>query len=65
MRDDLSPSPHEEREGRGVHLNHRHIDPVVNHLVLGKMTAAMFVGYSLLGFARSGLLNQLQLHSLA
>ena len=31
-----------------VHLDHRHIDPVVNRLVLGVMTAAMFVGSSLL-----------------
>jgi ubiquinone biosynthesis protein len=31
-----------------VHLDLRHIDPVVNRLVLGVMTAAMFVGSSLL-----------------
>jgi ubiquinone biosynthesis protein len=31
-----------------VHLDHRHIDPVINRLVLGVMTAAMFVGSSLL-----------------
>ena len=37
------------REGTfSVHLDHRHIDPVVNRLVLGVMTAAMFVGSSLL-----------------
>ncbi len=31
-----------------VHLDHRHIDPVINRLVLGIMTAALFVGSSLL-----------------
>jgi ubiquinone biosynthesis protein len=31
-----------------VHLDHRHIDPVVNRLVLGVMTAALFLGSSLL-----------------
>ncbi|MGO8678164.1 MAG: ABC1 kinase family protein [Limisphaerales bacterium] len=31
-----------------IHLDHRHIDPVVNRLVLGVMTAALFVGSSLL-----------------
>jgi ubiquinone biosynthesis protein len=31
-----------------VHLGHRHIDPVINRLVLGVMTAATFVGSSLL-----------------
>jgi ubiquinone biosynthesis protein len=31
-----------------VHLDHRHIDPVINRLVLGVMTAALFVGSSLL-----------------
>jgi ubiquinone biosynthesis protein len=37
------------REGTfSVHLDHRHIDPVINRLVLGVMTAAMFVGSSLL-----------------
>jgi ubiquinone biosynthesis protein len=37
------------REGTfSVHLDHHHIDPVVNRLVLGVMTAAMFVGSSLL-----------------
>ena len=31
-----------------VHLDHRHIDPVINRLVLGVMTSALFVGSSLL-----------------
>ena len=31
-----------------VHLDHRHLDPVINRLVLGVMTAALFVGSSLL-----------------
>ena len=37
------------REGTfSVHLDHRHIDPVINRLVLGLMTAALFIGSSLL-----------------
>jgi len=37
------------REGTfSVHLDHRHIDPVVNRLVLGVMTSSLFVGSSLL-----------------
>jgi len=37
------------REGTfSVHLDLRHIDPVINRLVLGVMTAALFVGSSLL-----------------
>jgi ubiquinone biosynthesis protein len=31
-----------------IHLYHRHLDPVVNRVVLGVMTAAMFVGSCLL-----------------
>ena len=31
-----------------VHLDHRHLDPVINRLVLGVMTSALFVGSSLL-----------------
>jgi ubiquinone biosynthesis protein len=31
-----------------IHLDHRHIDPVINRLVLGVMTSALFVGSSLL-----------------
>jgi ubiquinone biosynthesis protein len=31
-----------------VHLDHRHLDPVVNRLVLGIMTAALILGSSLL-----------------
>jgi ubiquinone biosynthesis protein len=37
------------REGTfSIHLYHRHLDPVINRLVLGVMTAALFVGSSLL-----------------
>jgi ubiquinone biosynthesis protein len=37
------------REGTfSVHLDHRHLDPVVNRLVLGIMAAALIVGSSLL-----------------
>lgn len=31
-----------------VHLDHRHLDPIVNRLVLGVLTAAIFLGSSLL-----------------
>jgi ubiquinone biosynthesis protein len=31
-----------------VHLDHRHIDPVINRLVLGVMTAALLVSSALL-----------------
>ena len=31
-----------------VHLDHRHLDPVINRLVLGVVTASLFVGSSLL-----------------
>jgi ubiquinone biosynthesis protein len=31
-----------------VHLHHRNLDPVINRLVLGVMTAALIVGSSLL-----------------
>jgi len=31
-----------------VHLDHRHLDPVINRLVLGVMTSALIVGSSLL-----------------
>ena len=29
-----------------VHLDHRHLDPIVNRLVLGILTAAIFLGSS-------------------
>jgi len=46
---DLGDVVRRVRDGTfSVHLDHRHIDPVVNRLVLGVMTAAMFVGSSLL-----------------
>jgi ubiquinone biosynthesis protein len=31
-----------------VHLDHRHLDPVINRLVLGIMTASLFLGSSML-----------------
>ena len=46
---DLSDVLRRVRDGTfSVHLDHRHIDPMVNRLVLGVMTASMFVGSSLL-----------------
>ena len=46
---DLGDVVRRVRDGTfSVHLDHRHIDPVINRLVLGVMTAAMFVGSSLL-----------------
>jgi ubiquinone biosynthesis protein len=46
---DLSDVVRRVRDGTfSVHLDHRRLDPVVNRLVLGVMTAAMFVGSSLL-----------------
>jgi ubiquinone biosynthesis protein len=37
------------RAGRfSVHLEHRHLDPIVNRLVLGILTASLFLGSSLL-----------------
>jgi ubiquinone biosynthesis protein len=37
------------RVGRfSVHLEHRHLDPIINRLVLGIMTASLFLGSSLL-----------------
>jgi ubiquinone biosynthesis protein len=42
------------REGTfSVHLDHHHIDPVINRLVLGVMTSALFVGSSLLWSMRA------------
>ena len=46
---DLGDVVRRVRDGTfSVHLDHRHIDPVINRLVLGVMTAAMFLGSSLL-----------------
>lgn len=46
---DLSESLQRLRAGRlTVHLDHRHLDPVVNRLVLGILTASLFLGSSLL-----------------
>jgi ubiquinone biosynthesis protein len=46
---DLSDVLRRVREGTfAVHVDHRHLDPVINRLVLGLMTAALFVGSSLL-----------------
>jgi ubiquinone biosynthesis protein len=36
-----------------VHLEHRRLDPVVNRLVLGLLTASLFLGSSLLWSARA------------
>jgi ubiquinone biosynthesis protein len=46
---DLGDVLNRVRDGTfSVHLDHRHLDPVINRLVLGVMTAALFVGSSLL-----------------
>ena len=46
---DLNDTLKRVREGTfSVHLDHRHLDPVINRLVLGVMTAALFVGSCLL-----------------
>ncbi len=44
---DLSDLMARVREGTlTVHLDHRHLDPVINRLVLGVLTAALFLGSS-------------------
>lgn len=46
---DLAEGLQRLRAGRlTVHLDHRHLDPVVNRLVLGILTASLFLGSSLL-----------------
>jgi ubiquinone biosynthesis protein len=46
---DLGDVLNRMRDGTfSVHLDHRHIDPVVNRLVLGVMTAALLVSSALL-----------------
>jgi ubiquinone biosynthesis protein len=46
---DLNDVLQRVRDGTfSVHLDHRHLDPVINRLVLGVMTAALFVGSCLL-----------------
>jgi ubiquinone biosynthesis protein len=46
---DLNETLLRVRTGKfSVHLEHRHLDPVVNRLVLGIMTASLFLGSSLL-----------------
>jgi ubiquinone biosynthesis protein len=46
---DLNETLQRLRSGRlTVHLDHRHLDPVVNRLVLGILTASLFLGSSLL-----------------
>lgn len=46
---DLTETLQRLRSGRlTVHLDHRHLDPVVNRLVLGILTASLFLGSSLL-----------------
>jgi ubiquinone biosynthesis protein len=46
---DLAETLQRLRSGRlTVHLDHRHLDPVVNRLVLGILSASLFLGSSLL-----------------
>ncbi len=46
---DLSETLQRLRSGRlTVHLDHRHLDPVVNRLVMGIIVASLFLGSSLL-----------------
>jgi ubiquinone biosynthesis protein len=46
---DLTETLQRLRSGRlTVHLDHRHLDPVVNRLVLGILSASLFLGSSLL-----------------
>jgi ubiquinone biosynthesis protein len=46
---DLNEIIQRVRAGRfRVHLDHRHLDPIVNRLVLGILTASLFLGSSLL-----------------
>ncbi|HAV63635.1 MAG TPA: ubiquinone biosynthesis protein UbiB, partial [Verrucomicrobiales bacterium] len=46
---DLTETMQRIRTGRlNVHLEHQHLDPVVNRLVLGIITASVFLGSSLL-----------------
>ncbi len=51
---DLSDVIKRVRDGTfTVHLDHQRIDPVINRLVLGVMTAALFLGSSLLWSAKA------------
>jgi ubiquinone biosynthesis protein len=51
---DLSDVMKRVRDGTfSVHLDHRHLDPIINRLVLGVMTSALFVGSSLLWSMRA------------
>lgn len=46
---DLSETIQRIRTGRlTVHLDHRHLDPVINRLVMGVLAASLFLGSSLL-----------------
>jgi len=46
---DLNETLQRIRSGQfHVHLDHRHLDPIVNRLVLGILTASLFLGSSLL-----------------
>jgi ubiquinone biosynthesis protein len=46
---DLSETIQRIRTGRlTVHLDHRHLDPVINRLVVGVLAASLFLGSSLL-----------------
>lgn len=51
---DLTETLQRLRSGRlTVHLDHRHLDPVVNRLVLGILSASLFLGSSLLWSMRA------------
>ena len=51
---DLNEALRQVREGSfSIHLDHRHLDPVVNRLVLGVMTAALFIGSTFLWSAKA------------
>ena len=46
---DLSETIQRIRTGRlTVHLDHRHLDPIINRLVVGVLAASLFLGSSLL-----------------
>ena len=49
MHRDQCQHNHVQRSGQfQVHLDHRHLDPIVNRLVLGILTASLFLGSALL-----------------
>lgn len=60
---DLSETIQRIRTGRlTVHLDHRHLDPVINRLVMGVLTASLFLGSSLLWAMKAPpLLNEISI----